>query len=112
MKILFRWAINSAALVGIAYIVPGFDVDSIWIAILAALVLGLVNALVRPILVVLTLPITVLTLGLFLIVINALMLWLAASIIPGFDIASFYVAMFGALILWVVSMATNWLIKN
>lgn len=112
MKILFRWAVNSAALVGIAYIVPGFYVDSIWVAILAALVLGLVNALVRPILVVLTLPITVLTLGLFLIVINGLMLWLAASIIPGFDISSFFVAMFGALILWAVSMATNWLIKN
>ena len=112
MKLLFRWIVNAAALVGIAYIVPGFDVDSIWIAILAALVLGLVNALVRPILVVLTLPITVVTLGLFLIVINALMLWLAESIIPGFDIANFFVAMFGALIMWIVSMATNSLIKN
>jgi putative membrane protein len=112
MKLLFRWGVNAAALVGIAYLIPGFDVDSIWIAILAALVLGLVNALIRPILVVLTLPITVVTLGLFLIVINALMLWLASSVIPGFDISNFMVAIFGALILWVVSMATNWLIKN
>lgn len=112
MSMLFRWAINSAGLVVIAYVVPGFNVDSVWIAILSALVLGLVNALVRPLLVVFTLPITVITLGLFLIVINAMMLWLAASIIPGFDIANFYVAMIGALIMWVISMATNWLIKN
>ncbi len=112
MSLLFRWVINAAALLGIAYMLPGFDVDSIWIAILAALILGLVNAIVRPLLVVLTLPITVVTLGLFLIVVNALMLWLTSSIIPGFDISTFFVAVYGAIILWAVGMATNWLIKN
>ena len=109
---LFRWVVNAAALLGIAYWVPGFSVDSIWTAVIAALVLGLVNAILRPFLLVLTLPITVLTLGLFTIVINALMLWLASSMVNGFSIDTFFTAALAAILLWIVSMATNWLVKN
>lgn len=112
MKLLFRWVVNAAALLLVAYLIPGFEVTGIGVALLAALVLGLVNALVRPLLVILTLPLTVVTLGLFLLVINALMLWLASSILPGFSIATFFAAVYGALILWVVGLLTNWIIKT
>ncbi|MDX8400244.1 MAG: phage holin family protein [Gallionellaceae bacterium] len=112
MTMLFRWVVNAAALLGIAYILPGFSVDGVWIAIFAALILGLINALIRPLLVVLTLPITIITVGLFILVINALMLWLTASLMPGFEIANFFAAVYGAIVLWIVAMATNWLIKN
>lgn len=112
MKILFRWVVNAAALLGIAYVIPGFELEGLWLAILAALVLGLVNALIRPLLVVLTLPISVITLGLFILVINALMLWLASSLVPGFTIDTFFTAMLAAIFLWIVSWATNWLLKT
>lgn len=112
MKMLFRWIINAAALLLVAYLIPGFEVSGVVIALLAALILGLVNALVRPLLVILTLPLTVVTLGLFLLVINALMLWLASSMLPGFSIDSFFAAVYGALVLWVVGLLTNWIIKT
>ena len=112
MKMLFRWVINAAALLLIAYLVPGFTVAGFGSAILAALILGLVNALIRPILVILTLPISILTLGLFLIVVNGLMLWLTATLLPGFTIDSFFVALLGAIILWAVGLVTNWLVKS
>lgn len=112
MIFLFRLVINTAALLGIAYLVPGFYVESIWTALLAAVVLGLINAFLRPLLKILTFPITLLTLGLFSIVVNALLLWLASSLVPGFSIDTFWVAALGAIILWIVSMATNWLVKK
>ena len=112
MKLLFRWAVNAAALLAIAYILPGLGLDGVWTAILAALVLGLVNALIRPLLVILTLPVTVITLGLFLLVINALMLWLASSIIPGFTIDTFFTAVLAAIFLMIVGWVTNWLLKT
>lgn len=112
MKLLFRWIINAAALLGIAYLLPGLDLGGIGSALVAALVLGLVNALVRPVLVVLTLPITVVTLGLFLFVINALMIWLASVVVPSFTIDTFFTAMLAALLMWVVSVATSWLMKT
>ncbi len=112
MKLLFCWVINAAALLLVAYLIPGFEVSGIVVALVAALVLGLVNALVRPLLVVLTLPLTFVTLGLFLLVINALMLWLAASILPGFTIDTFFAAVYGAIVLWFVGLLTNWIIKT
>jgi putative membrane protein len=112
MKMLFRLVINAAALLGIAYLIPGFHVEGIWTALIAALVLGLINAFLRPLLKILSLPITILTLGLFSIVINALLLWLASTLVNGFSIDTFWVAALGAILLWIVSMATNWLIKK
>jgi len=112
MTLLLKWAINAAALLAIAYILPGFTVDSGGIAILAALILGLANTFIKPLLVVLTLPVTVITLGLFLLVINAMMLLLTASLLPGFEIQSIFAAMLGSIILWAVGMSTNWITKN
>ncbi|MEK7529326.1 MAG: phage holin family protein [Patescibacteria group bacterium] len=109
MIFLFRLVINTAALLVIAYLVPGFHVESLWTALIASVVLGLINAFLRPLLKILTFPITLLTLGLFSIVVNALLLWLTSSLVPGFTIETFWVAALGAIILWLVSMATNWL---
>ena len=106
-NLLIRWILNSIALWVVAYFVPHFHYRN-WVSIvIAAAVLGLLNAIVRPILYFLTLPITVLTLGLFLIVLNAIMLKLTAAIVPGFAINGFGWAILGAIVLAVVSMITN-----
>lgn len=87
----------------VAKIVPGIQVEGCLSAVLAGLVLGVINALLKPLLVLLTLPITILTLGLFLLVVNALLLWLAAAIVPGFRVRSFGSALLGALVLSIIS---------
>lgn len=112
MKLFFRWLINAVALLLVANVVPGFGVDTFYTALIAALVLGLVNALIRPILLILTLPINVLSLGLFTFVINALMIWFVSSIVKGFTVEGFVPAFLAAIFLWVVSLATNWLITH
>ena len=98
MKIAIRWLLLAAALLLVANIYSGVVVTSFGSALIAALVLGLFNALLRPILVLLTLPVTVLTLGLFLFVINALMFWAAASVLDGFNVSGFVAALVGSLI--------------
>ena len=98
MKILVRWLLLAAALLLVAHLYPGVQVTSFGAALLAALVLGLFNALLRPLLVLLTLPVTVLTLGLFLFVINALMFYFAASVLDGFHVNGFVAALIGSLI--------------
>ena len=110
--ILFRWIINAVALLLVANIVPGFTIDSFYSALIAALVLGLVNALVRPLFLILTLPVTILTLGLFTFVINAFMIWLVSTVVKGFTIDGFVPALLAALLLWVCSLLTNWLIAQ
>lgn len=104
---LLRWLLNALALIAISYLVPGIHVDSIYAALIAALILGLVNIFIRPILLVLTLPINIITLGLFTFVINALMLLIVSSIVKGFTIAGFWPALIGAIVLWLISFATN-----
>ena len=98
MKIVIRWLLLAAALLLVAQIYPGVQVQSFGAALIAALVLGLFNTLLRPLLVLLTLPVTVLTLGLFLFVINALMFWSAAGVLSGFHVRGFGAALLGSLI--------------
>ena len=98
MKTLVRWLLLAAALLLVAHLYPGVMVKSFSSAMIAALVLGLLNALLRPLLVLLTLPVTVLTLGLFLFVINALMFYFAAELLSGLAVASFGAALIGSLI--------------
>jgi putative membrane protein len=98
-----RVLINAATIALAAWIVPGMRVDGAWPALLAGLVLGLVNALVRPVLVILTLPLTVVTLGLFLLVLNGLCLALTAWLVPGFGLDGLFAAVLGALVISVVS---------
>jgi len=98
VKILVRWLLLAAALLLVAQIYAGVQVASFGSAMVAALVIGLFNALVRPILVLLTLPVTILTLGLFLFVINALMFYFAASLLAGFHVDGFVAALVGSLL--------------
>ncbi len=98
MKIIVRWLLLAAALLLVAYLYPGVTVKSFGSAMVAAFVLGLLNTLLRPILVLLTLPVTILTLGLFLFVINALVFYFAASILDGLNVAGFTAALIGSLL--------------
>jgi putative membrane protein len=98
MKIIVRWLLLAAALLLVAHLYPGVIVKSFGSAMLAAFVLGLLNTLLRPILVLLTLPVTLLTLGLFLFVINALMFYFAAELLDGLQVTGFVAALIGSLI--------------
>ena len=98
MKLILQWLLSAAALLAVAYLYAGVQVSSIGAALVAALVIGLLNMLLRPLLVLLTLPVTVVTLGLFLFVINALMFWSAAGVLDGFYVRGFGAALLGSLI--------------
>jgi len=103
MTMLLVWLLNAVALLIVAYILPGIAVASFGSALIAALVLGLLNMLVKPVLVLLTLPITILTLGLFLLVLNALLFWFAGSVLKGFQVNGFWWAVIGALLYSVIA---------
>jgi Predicted membrane protein len=107
MRLLIRWLVNTLALFVVVTLVPGFRYHSIVSLAIAALILGLLNAVVRPILKFLTMPLTIVTLGLFLIVLNAIMLELTALLSPGFQIDNFVAAIIGAIVLAVVSWVTD-----
>jgi putative membrane protein len=98
MKIIIRWLLLAAALLLVTYLYPGVTIKSYGAALLAAFVLGLFNTLLRPVLVLLTLPVTLITLGLFLFVINALMFYFAANVLDDFHVASFGAALIGSLL--------------
>lgn len=107
LALLARWAVISFSLFVAAFLVKGIQILDFWSGLAAAALLGIVNTVVRPVLVVLTLPITLVTLGLFLLVINALMLELVAWLIDGFSISGFWSALFGSLIISFVSWLIN-----
>jgi putative membrane protein len=103
MMLIVVWILNAVALLAVAYILPGIVVASFGSAMLAALVLGLLNALVKPVLILLTLPITIVTLGLFLFVLNALVFWFAGSILKGFQVEGFWWTVLGAILYSIIS---------
>ncbi len=98
MKLITKWLLSAAALLAVAYLYSGVQITSYTAALVAALFVGLFNTVLRPVLVILTLPVTVLTLGLFLFVINALIFWLAAGLLDGFNVTGFGAAVIGSLI--------------
>jgi putative membrane protein len=106
-RILTRLIVTAFALILVAEFIPGIEVDSVLTALIAALVLGVLNAFVRPILVILTLPITLLTLGLFIFVLNAFLFWGVASFLDGFTVSGFWPALFGSIIVSIVSAIVN-----
>ena len=110
MKLLLVWLINAVALMAVPYVVPGIAVSGFLTALVAALVLGLVNAVIRPILVLLTLPATILTLGLFIFVINALLFWFVAEIVQGFRVTGFGAALLGSILYSVITLITSWIL--
>ncbi|MBV6272594.1 phage holin family protein [Alcaligenaceae bacterium CGII-47] len=103
MTLILVWILNAVALLVVAYVLPGIMVASFGSALIAALVLGLLNTLVKPFLILLTLPISVVTLGLFLLVLNALVFWFAGSILKGFHVEGFWWAVLGAIVYSLVS---------
>jgi len=109
-RLLLAWLINALALLALPYVVPSVQVSGFGTALVAALLLGLVNTLIRPLLVLLTLPATVLTLGLFIFVINGLLFWMVASFVEGFQVAGFWSAVLGAIVYALISWAASVLI--
>jgi putative membrane protein len=111
MGFLIRLVVNAIALIVVAYIVPGIHVSGIGGALIAALILGIVNAILRPILIILSLPLEIVTLGLFTLVINALLFWLVGALHVGLDVAGFWPAFWGALVMaivsWLISLVTG-----
>jgi len=103
MTLILVWILNAVALLVVAYLLPGITVASFGSALVAALVLGLLNMLVKPVLVLLTLPITIVTLGLFLIVLNALLFWFVGSVLRGFQVNGFWWAVAGAILYSLIS---------
>lgn len=123
MRLLIALLVNTLAIIITAYLVPGFTIegfssvtgltmDGIKTAVIAAIVLGVINTFIKPVLVLLTIPLTIVTLGLFIFVINAVILWIAAGIVPGMHIAGFWTAIIAALVLSVVSTILSLLTKG
>ena len=110
MRLLLHWVISAVAVWIVAHIVPGISVDSATAALIAAAVIGLINATLGLMLKILTFPLTILTLGLFWFVINALMLELAAALVRGFYVRNFIAALIGAVMLSLVSSVLHWLL--
>lgn len=107
MRLISYLLINGLAVIVAAYLIPGVRVDSFITAVIVAVVLGLMNTFLKPVLVILTLPITVLTLGLFLLVLNALMVSLTSMFVPGFHVASFWSSLIFSIVLAIISWFLN-----
>jgi len=105
MSFLLQWLVSGLAIIITAYILPGVKVEGFFAALVTALILGLINAVIRPVLILLTLPLNILTLGLFTLVINALLIMLAAAIVPGFFVQGFWWALLFGLVLAIVNFA-------
>ena len=113
MRLLVTWLINAAALMALPYLMSSVSMSNFTTALIAALVLGLVNTLIRPVLVILTLPVTVVSLGLFILVINAFLFWMVTRWIEGFEVAGFWSAFLAAILYSVISWAlSTLLLKN
>ena len=103
MRLVLVWLVNALALLALPYVFPGVKVDTFVAALIAALALGLINALIRPLLILLTLPVTLLTLGLFIFVINGLLFWWVGSFVDGFHVSGFWSGFCGAIIYSIIS---------
>ena len=110
MRLLLTWIINAAALMALPYLMHSVTITNLGTAFIAALVLGLVNTLIRPLLVLLTLPVTVISLGLFILVINGFLFWSVAHVVDGFHVAGFLSAMFAAILYSVISWTLSTLL--
>ena len=110
MRLLITWLINALALLALPYLFTSIHVDTYVTALIAAVVLGLINTLIRPVLVLLTLPVTLLTLGLFIFVINGLLFWLVGTFVPGFRVDGFWAGVFGAIVYSLISWALSSLV--
>ena len=110
MRLLLVWLVNALSLLAVAYLLPSVTVESFYAAVITALVLAIVNTVIRPVLVLVTLPINILTLGLFTLVINGLLFWFVASFVEGFRVSGFWSALLGAFLYSVISTLASWLL--
>jgi putative membrane protein len=110
MRLLLIWLVNALSLLAVAYLLPSVSVASFYVAVITALLLAVVNTVIRPVLVLITLPINILTLGLFTLVINGLLFWFVASFVEGFHVAGFWAALGGALLYSLISTFASWLL--
>ncbi|OGI22319.1 MAG: hypothetical protein A2808_00975 [Candidatus Moranbacteria bacterium RIFCSPHIGHO2_01_FULL_55_24] len=110
--LLLKWVISALAFLALPYIVPGISVASFVTALVLALLWGLIGITVKPILIILTLPINILTLGIFTFIINGFLLWLLGGIVKGFEVQGFWIAVLGALVLSAVSILANWALEK
>lgn len=110
--LLLKWLVSALAFLALPYIVTGISVASFWTALILALLWGLVGVTIKPILLILTLPINLLTFGIFTFLINGFLLWLLSGIVKGFVVDSFWVAVFGALVLSVIHTLTHWAVQR
>jgi putative membrane protein len=111
-RLLLNWLASAVSVWIVAHVVPGFAVAGFFTALIAALVIGFVNATLGFVLKVLTFPLTLVTLGLFWWIINALMLWFASALVPGFQVQGFFAAFFGAIVLALVNMLLRWILPS
>jgi putative membrane protein len=112
LRVLLVWLINTVALIAVAYLMPSISVSSFGAALVAALVLGLINAVVRPVLVLLTLPVTILTLGLFIFVLNGLLFWAVGTWLEGFNVGGFWAGVLGAILFSIVSWLLSAIVQR
>ena len=110
MRLLLIWLINAMSLLAVAYLFPSVSVASIYVAVITAFLLAIVNTVIRPVLVLITLPINILTLGLFTLVINGMLFWFVASFVEGFRVAGFWPAVWGAFLYSLISTFASWLL--
>jgi putative membrane protein len=110
--LFLRWLLNALILLMVSYIVPGIHFTNSWSLMLTVVIFGLINALIRPLVIILTLPINILTLGLLTLIINALMFWLTSSIVKGFEVENFWAAFWGALVYWLFVLLIDSLGKD
>jgi len=111
MRLMLIWVSNALALLAVAYLLPDIQVTGFISALIAALLLGLINTILRPLLILLTLPVTVLSLGLFILVINGLLFWFAGSVLKGFEVNGFWAGVIGALLYSTLSFALSLLLR-
>ncbi len=109
--LFLRWFIGALSIMLVGLLVPGIHIAGLWAALLTALILGILNAVLRPILLLLTLPITILTLGIFSLIINAGIFLLASSVVKGFNVDSFGAAFLGSILLWLINWAVSTLLN-
>lgn len=107
MTLVIRWVLFALALLFIAWLIPGITIENFQAALLASFVIGLVNVFVRPIFVIITIPVTVFTLGLFIFIINAILFGLVAYLVPGFEVNGFFPALLGSIMLSIISIFIN-----
>ena len=112
MRFILRLVFNALIALGAAYLLPNFFIESFWWALAFALILGILNAIIGPIIRLLTLPLTVLTLGLFALVINAILVWLTVWLLPGVEIVGFWTTVLAAIIIWIGSWIVNFILKD